>query len=69
MRDFSALGSASMNSDIKKGNSGKGFMKVRAIVLLMGGIGLFKKDIAGNNDITAVTDSVGTNADIDLVVE
>jgi hypothetical protein len=58
-----------MNSDIKKGNSGKGFMKVRAIVLLMGGIGLFKKDIAGNNDITAVTDSIGTNADIDLVVE
>jgi hypothetical protein len=69
MRDFSALGSASMNSDIEKGNSGKAFMKVRAIVLLMGGIGLFKKDIAGNNDITAVTGSVGTNADIDLVVE
>ena len=69
MRDFSALGSASMNADIEKAKSGKGcFMKVRVIVLSMGVVGLFKKNIADDNDITAVTGSAG-NADIDSVVE
>jgi hypothetical protein len=50
MRNFSALRtSASMNSDIEKGKSGKGFMEVSTIVLLMGVVGLFQKDINSNN--------------------
>ena len=40
MTDFSALGSASMNSNIEKGKSGKGFMEVNAIALSMGVVGL-----------------------------